>query len=443
MTFIIMYIAGLIYYQGRFLPNTYAGSVDISGKNVAQAEEHVNQELAHYPISLNENGEDYGYIELGQLNITLQDESPLQDVMEKQLSWLWPAALFQTQQIELTPYLDQDDSLTQGLINAIGINNDERVAAQNAYLQETESGQFEVREEVYGEQITTTSLSTTLKEMFDQNENDLALEMAYVKPEITKDSPQLDEQKEYINNMRQTKIVHTFDGKEVVVPQELIAEWVYVDENGEPQVDTDSIESYLGDVNAQHAGLFQPFKFYSTYQGLVEVPPGTLGWYIDRFTESEQMAQTIFETGEHYYEPIIDGYGYGYDQHIGNSYVEVDLTHQMMLIYIDGELVLDTPIVSGHQHALTIPGAYQVWQKLTDTDLTGYDPINEREYVQPVDYWIAFDDQAQGIHDAKWQGSFGGNNYLNAGSLGCINTPPTVMSTVFELVPIGMPVMVF
>ncbi len=127
---------------------------------------------------------------------------------------------------------------------------------------------------------------------------------------------------------------------------------------------------------------------------------------------------------------------------IGDTYVEVDLTHQMMLIYIDGELVLDTPIVSGKIGANTIPGAYQVWEKLENTDLTGYDPTRNRNYVQPVDYWIAFDDQLQGIHDANWQPYFGGDAYLTGGSLGCINTPPSVMSTVYDLVSVGMPVLV-
>ena len=75
--------------------------------------------------------------------------------------------------------------------------------------------------------------------------------------------------------------------------------------------------------------------------------------------------------------------------------------------------------------------------------LRGYNPHTDVDYEQPVQYWIAFDDQAQGIHDANWQGTFGGQAYLNSGSLGCVNTPPSVMGQVFELVYYGMPVIIF
>ena len=56
---------------------------------------------------------------------------------------------------------------------------------------------------------------------------------------------------------------------------------------------------------------------------------------------------------------------------------------------------------------------------------------------------MPFDDTGQGIHDASWQASFGGDAYLTAGSLGCINTPPDVMAQVFNTVEVGTPVIIF
>ena len=114
-----------------------------------------------------------------------------------------------------------------------------------------------------------------------------------------------------------------------------------------------------------------------------------------------------------------------------------------MLIYQEGKLVLQTPIVSGKIGTETIPGAYQVWNMEQDTNLKGYNPHTQRDYVQPVKYWIAFDNQAQGIHDAIWQSTFGGSAYQQSGSLGCVNTPLDVMSQVYEIVDYGWPVIVF
>ncbi|HJG48882.1 MAG TPA: L,D-transpeptidase, partial [Facklamia tabacinasalis] len=82
-------------------------------------------------------------------------------------------------------------------------------------------------------------------------------------------------------------------------------------------------------------------------------------------------------------------------------------------------------------------------EMLTDTNLVGYNPFSKVEYSTPVNYWIRFDDKAQGIHDASWQGSFGGNVYQLSGSLGCINTPLGAVEVIYNNVDYGTPVMVF
>ena len=143
-------------------------------------------------------------------------------------------------------------------------------------------------------------------------------------------------------------------------------------------------------------------------------------------------------------EPAIVGTGYntGGDD-IGSSYVEVDMTNQTMFIYIDGQQALSTPIVTGAIGSNTIPGAYSVWNKEENAILRGTRVQSGTDYEQPVSFWLPFDDTGQGIHDANWQSSFGGEAYLYSGSQGCINTPPDVMPRVFELVSLGMPVIVF
>ena len=437
-----VYMAGVIYHHYHFLSNTFIGPVKVAGQSVKGAIEKVNDELKNYPLVLTENGEEFGYIELGQIDAKITDDKVVKEMLVKQNEWAWLFSYFDKHQIDLTQAVDADDELVAGLIGALNIKNEERTPSQNAILQDSGSGHIVVPES-YGNQVSVKSLENGLLKSFDEQSNKLALDTAYDLPEITKDSQAIKDLKAHLDVMSQTKITMTFDGNEVTIPQETIASWLYLDNDGKPQVDTKLVQDYILSVNREYAQLFKPHTFNSTYQGQVQVDPGTLGWYIDRFTESEHIAELIQQTGEFTYEPTINGYGYGMHGNIGDSYVEVDLLNQMMLIYVNGELVLDTPIVSGKLGANTIPGAYEVWQKLEDTDLTGFDPTRNREYVQPVDYWIAFDDQLQGIHDASWQPSFGSSNYLSSGSLGCINTPPAVMKTVFEIVPIGMPVLIF
>ena len=115
-----------------------------------------------------------------------------------------------------------------------------------------------------------------------------------------------------------------------------------------------------------------------------------------------------------------------------------------MYVYQNGQMVISTPIVSGRAGiADTIPGAYAIWNKEMDAKLKGYNWIYEKEYTTPVKYWMPFDTVGQGIHDASWQPTFGGDWYLSNGSLGCINTPTNVMAQVFNTVEVGTPVIIF
>ena len=80
---------------------------------------------------------------------------------------------------------------------------------------------------------------------------------------------------------------------------------------------------------------------------------------------------------------------------------------------------------------------------LSNTNLVGYNQFSKVEYSVPVSYWIRFDNNAQGIHDASWQSYFGGSAWQYSGSLGCINTPYWAVETIYNNVSYGTPVLVF
>lgn len=61
-----------------------------------------------------------------------------------------------------------------------------------------------------------------------------------------------------------------------------------------------------------------------------------------------------------------------------------------MFLYVDHQLILETPIVSGQPGAETVPGAGAVIEMLTDTKLHGTNPFSDINYATPVKYWIRF-----------------------------------------------------
>ncbi|MBR0163816.1 MAG: L,D-transpeptidase [Lachnospiraceae bacterium] len=125
---------------------------------------------------------------------------------------------------------------------------------------------------------------------------------------------------------------------------------------------------------------------------------------------------------------------------VGDSYVEVDMADQMLYFYLDGELIVETPVVTGNMAwgMGTPEGIWPIFNITRNAVLVG------ENYRTPVNYWMAFTHQGHGIHDSTWRTSgYGGDIYLTDGSHGCVNTPLDKVSIVFENAYLGLPVVTF
>ena len=59
-----------------------------------------------------------------------------------------------------------------------------------------------------------------------------------------------------------------------------------------------------------------------------------------------------------------------------------------------------------------------------------------------VQYWMPFV-YGQGLHDASWQSSFGGDAYKTRGSHGCVNLPPDEASIIYNTIEGGYPIILY
>ena len=49
----------------------------------------------------------------------------------------------------------------------------------------------------------------------------------------------------------------------------------------------------------------------------------------------------------------------------------------------------------------------------------------------------------QGLHDADWRSSFGGNIYVTNGSHGCVNLPPQAAAAIYAEIDEGMAIILY
>ncbi len=129
-----------------------------------------------------------------------------------------------------------------------------------------------------------------------------------------------------------------------------------------------------------------------------------------------------------------------YGKTIGNTYIEISIKQQRMWYYIDGELYVETPVVTGNYYGYSTPtGAYNVWQRMSPATLVG------PTWCVNVNYWLAFTYSGCGIHDSTWRPSsdYGGTTYIGNGSHGCVNTPYDKVKQIYSKAKIGTHVVVY
>lgn len=91
-----------------------------------------------------------------------------------------------------------------------------------------------------------------------------------------------------------------------------------------------------------------------------------------------------------------------------------------------------------YKDAATPSGIFRLLSKSTDKYFLLFQPVVH------ADYWMPFDWQGCGIHDASWFTTFGGELYkTSGGSHGCINTPLSIVKPMYERIKVNTPVIVY
>ncbi len=119
-----------------------------------------------------------------------------------------------------------------------------------------------------------------------------------------------------------------------------------------------------------------------------------------------------------------------------NARIDVYIHEQKLYYYKNNKLVLTSDVVTGQNNG-TPTGHYKVLSKKKDVYLKG------RDYLEHVNYWIAFIGRVYGIHDATWRDKFGGDIYKTDGSHGCVNVPLDNIKKLYEQVEVGTAVNIY
>ncbi len=482
------FLALAAYYRSHFPVNTWINGVYCTGKTVEQ----VNQELvgqASAPVIMLVDAEGGQWQMDGEAaGIRPDYTQALQIYLQQNSTVFWMKNLHQSvsASLEAGSYTWQADGLQESF-KALEFIRTQKEMEEGVSIQYTDQGY--VLQDGNTMRLDLEKAYAFLEACLQQGKVivDLAAGDCYVTlPDSDQDKIQRRIWKE-LEAYLAWQIVYDMGAESITLTPDVISGFLetaqgapVLDDKGQLVISEPAVRTWVEDLAARYDTCDTTKEFQSTRGDVVSVKYGTYGTKLDveaevnflmgtltgdqekwPIQESQETEQENQDTGEDT-EPEEDA-GPGEDTHpgletdalvrvpvyaqqgfvrglddIGGTYIEVDMTEQHMYYYMDGELVLDTDIVTGDtskRHG-TPQGINFVYNKQRNRILRGPD------YASPVKYWMPVRG-AVGIHDANWRSRFGGQIYKTNGSHGCINTPPKIMGELYDMVEIGTPVIMF
>ena len=312
-------------------------------------------------------------------------------------------------------------------------------------------GKINVANSISGGQYDVASLLMDFEK--HKYSSEIRLNPAYIQP-IKEDSEFVKNQKKMFEEFLAQTVDYKVQDKVFTLKAGELVKNASISKDLQIKIDEwGDFKKKIANINNTQSTLNKDFKFKTHSGSVISVKGKGYGWAINVEKEIPRIMKA-FENGEksvsasNIYGHGWNGEGYGYDTFtnngIGDTYAEVSIAEQRMWIYKNGKLIVTTNVVTGTHniHQDTSPGVWYILYKRSPAILTGR-KNGKIIYQSPVNYWAPFTNDGQGIHDASWRGNWGNKAYLNDGSHGCVNTPPSIMKTVYDNLSTYEPVVVY
>lgn len=436
-------------YWDRFLPRTMINGIDCSGKTAEEAEQIYKKQVEDYKISIVFREDVTETVAGSSFSYTYQDQGEMEHLLEQQNPFLWMNAWFGTEKYEVETGIVYDkNELKEVVLKLPSLQEENQVEPENAKIVYKEDG-FQIKKEKEGTKVIEETLLQVVQEAIDFGKEtlDADTEGVYEKPEITKENELLKRQEEQLNQLANVCVTYQLPEEEKLLKGSTVRKWLAVDEEGNYYLDEEKLEKkikkYVKKL-AEEVDTAGKDRTFHTTSGLdVTVSGGNYGWKVDQKAERKALKKNIMNLDKISRKPNYSQEELGTENNgLGDTYIEVNLTEQHLYYYQNGNIVVDTPLVSGRmtRDRFTPPGIYFLTYKQKDRILRGQpDATGKPSYESHVNYWMPFNGGI-GLHDAAWRSTFGGTIYVYSGSHGCINLPGNKAAQIYEWIDKETPI---
>ncbi|MBR6452448.1 MAG: L,D-transpeptidase family protein [Lachnospiraceae bacterium] len=442
----IIYLAVAFYFQQKFLPNTVISSHLVEGMDVDTVNALLQKDMREYELTLLLQDGESETIPGADFDHETDFSKDLFRIQQSQNPYEWGWYFLYPTSYSAKAEVGFDEGKLFDLLSALPCYHIKDENAKATVKIENRMNHFTFRDD-RRDVLNTERATETVVTAVAEGSAECDLKMLYEAPGATaKQQKELDRWKE-VEKVQNACITFSDGDLEIVADRHVYAPWFVLGADGLPKIDANGDvmldEEQIGAFVTRLSDTFNTDKRKRKWQkykgGEVELSYGKAGFVVDEEAEAEAIPKTILKGWKEVRRPLYsqEGAGHGNDE-VGDTYVEVDLSNQKLYFFEKGELKLESDIVTGckRYHNDTPSMITDIYYMQKNRVLHG------ENYATFVYYWMAFY-RHYGLHDATWRSKFGGDIYLTDGSHGCVNMPKEKAAELYDMVYVGMPVVLY
>ena len=446
---LIAYIAGALVFMNWFFPRTSIVGTDISMKTSDEVIAMLDTAVDDYVLDVAGTGFTYRTT-ASDIGLKVDAESIVDNMHAELNAWTWPVLLFQDEH-DMSGLLKvsfSSQKYTTDVTNKVAEFNKEATPPTDATIAYDEkTKKFQVVDEIPGTQYDSKVIVEAMDEAVSALNPSIKLTSDFlIQPKIFSTDERLVSSAELATGLVSANVTLTMAGKPAgVIDGSNLSPFVHVDENLGVTLDEAGLDQWVTDLSNGFDTVGTERTYTRPDGKVITISGGEYGWATDAYDLKDQVIAAV-KTGQtlsidipcQQEAQVYNGPG---QPDWGNRYIDVDLSEQYVRMYgDDGALIWESACISGTPDGShnTWPGVWYITNKEAPSKLVGYLPNGQKEYETTVAYWMAFEGNGIGLHDATWQPGFGGDMYMYGyGSHGCVNLPYGAAEELYGICEVG------
>lgn len=439
------------YFANHFYKGTWINGIDCSYMTTSQVKEQLQEKVSEYQLTIStQEGEEYS-VTGPQFHLTYVDDNRVDELMRNQEPLKWIQKAFAAGKYEVTANTTYEEDSVEPILRSLPFMKKENIVEpQDAYMEETDQG-YQIIPEVEGNSLDEEKVIGLVKDAVENGTQSISLveNDCYLKPNVYQDNEALVNEVNTLNTLTSANLTYNVCDETTTIDRNVLKAWLIQDDQGNYSIDQNRIEAYINELADKRDSYGGTRKFTTHAGNEISLKTNKYGWKVNREDSIAQLTAAIQEGRQGEMELVYSHKAQGTGANdLGAVYVEISIKDQMMWCYKDGQVFVETPVVTGTEtdpeRATPRNGCWTIFRKKTEYTMKG--PMQENgeyEYTAFVHYWMPFNGGV-GIHDLASRGNnFGGDIYMTNGSHGCINTPLDAAKKIYDTVSVGTPVIVY